>query len=209
MSGASAVAAGIAFLVSGACIAVFFATEKEAWGRANDATIALVAALMIPPVLEIYELYSPGSKLIVGLPTAFGVIGLLVVVITSGLTALAKLDWLLSAKIGAFGFGAFLAWVIWLCMLILREGGLPDALAWFGLATADLAAMEADMPIGMIGRFGAALGDLVGCQVAGHRPVLGGDDRPMAFVAGCADEDVGLDGLFGPSRSSSGGPAAV
>lgn len=160
MAGASAVAAGISFLVSGACIAVFFATEKEAWGRANDATIALFAALMIPPVLEIYELYSPGSKLIVGLPTAFGVIGLLVVVITSGLTALAKLDWLLSAKIGAFGFGAFLAWVIWLCMLILREGGLPDGLAWFGLATAATAGAAAVMTIRFISIHGSLSGEV-------------------------------------------------
>jgi len=154
------VAAGISFLVSGACIAVFFATEKEAWGRANDATIALFAALMIPPVLEIYQRYAPGSKPVVLLPTVLGVTGLLVVVITSGLTALAKLDWLLSAKIGAFGFGGFVAWMIWLSTLILREGGLPDALAWFGLATAAMLGVVVAMAIRFIRINGSFSGEV-------------------------------------------------
>jgi hypothetical protein len=159
-AGVSAVAAGIAFLVSGACIAVFFATEHDAWGRANDATIALFAALMIPPVVEIYERYAPGWRWVVGLPTLFGIAGLLVVVVTSGLTALAKLDWLLSAKIGAFGFGGFLAWVIWECMLILRRGGLPDALAWFGLATAGVMGVAVAMSIRFIRIHGSLSGEV-------------------------------------------------
>jgi hypothetical protein len=160
ISGLSAVAAGIVFLVSGACIVVFFATETEAWGRANDATIALFAALMIPPVLEIYQRYSPGSRWVVALATALGVAGLLVVVVTSGLTALAKLDWLLSAKIGAFGFGGFLAWMIWACTLVLRQGGLPDALAWFGLATAGVMGIAVAMSIRFIRIHGSFSGEV-------------------------------------------------
>ena len=85
LAGVSAVAAGIVFVISGACIVVFFSTDKEAWGRANDATIALFAALMIPPAIEIYERYTPGSRLLVGLPTLLGIVGMLVIVVTSGL----------------------------------------------------------------------------------------------------------------------------
>jgi hypothetical protein len=79
-----------------------------------------------------------------------GVAGLLVVVVTSGLTALAELDWLISAKIGAFGFGGFLAWMIWVSTLILQRGGLPDALAWFGVATAGVVGMAVAMSIRFI-----------------------------------------------------------
>jgi hypothetical protein len=159
-SGVSAVGAGIAFIISGACIAVFFTTEEEAWGRANDATIASFAALMIPPVLEIYDRYAKGERWIAALPTLLGVAGLLIVVVTSGLTALAKLDWLLSAKIGAFGFGGFLAWMIWVSTLILRRGGLPDALAWFGVATAGVVGMAVAMSIRFIRIHGSLSGNV-------------------------------------------------
>ena len=128
LAGVSAVAAGIVFVISGACLAVFFSTDIEAWGRANDATIALFAVLMIPVVVDLH-----GQ--VFGVATMLGVAGLLVIAVTSGLTAMAKLDWLLSGKIGGAGFGGFLAWITALCVAILRDGGLPAGLAWFGLVT--------------------------------------------------------------------------
>ena len=174
LAGISAVAAGIVFLISGVCLVVFFSTDTEAWGRANDATIALFAALMIPPAVELYVRYSSGSRWIVGLSTLLGIAGMLVIVVTSGLTAMAKLDWLLSAKIGAFGFGGFLVWMTGTCVLILRNGGLPDTLAWFGIVTVVILGVvvalsirfirihgslscETQPPVGMWIAFGVAL----------------------------------------------------
>lgn len=169
LAGVSAVAAGIVFVISGACIVVFFSTDKEAWGRANDATIALFAALMIPPAIEIYERYTPGSRLLVGLPTLLGIVGMLVIVVTSGLTAIAKLDWLLSAKIGVVGFGGFLVWMTAVCVLILRQGGLPEPLAWFGLITVAILGVMVGVSIRFIrinGSFSGEVRPPVGMWIA-------------------------------------------
>ena len=169
LAGISAVAAGIVFLISGVCLVVFFSTDTEAWGRANDATIALFAALMIPPAVEIYERYAPGSRWVVGLPTLFGLAGMLVIIVTSGLTAMGKLDWLLSAKIGAVGFGGFLVWMAAVCVLILRRGGLPTALAWFGFIAVAVLGVTIGLSMRFIHHHGSLSGEVqppVGMWVA-------------------------------------------
>ena len=160
LAGISTVAAGIALLVSGVCLVVFFTTEIEEWGRANDATIALFAALMIPAAFEIYDRYAVGSRWAVGMPTLIGIAGMLVIMVTSGLTALAKLDWLLSAKIGAVGFGGFLTWMATACVLILRRGGLPDSLAWFGLITVGIMGVTVALSIRFIRLHGSLSGEV-------------------------------------------------
>lgn len=157
---ASAVAAAIALCVSAACLVFFFATQKDSWGRANDATTALFAALMIPPALELYGRYAVGARWTVGLPTLVGILGMLVIVITSGLTAAARLDWLISAKIGAAGFGGFLVWMAAACLWILRQGGLPNTLAWLGLLTVVSAAVAAGLSIRFIRKHGSFSGDV-------------------------------------------------
>ena len=160
LAGVSAVAAGIVFLISGACIVVFFVSEKEAWGRANDATIALFAALMIPPAVDIYERYAPGSRWVVGPFTLIGIVGMLVIVVTSGLTAAAKLDWLLSAKIGAAGFSGYLAWMASSCVLIFQRGGLPGALGGFGLVTVGIVGVAVGLTIRFIQVHGRLSGEI-------------------------------------------------
>ena len=160
LAGLSAVAAGIAFIVSGACLAVFFGTQIDAWGRTNDATIALFAALMMPAVFDIYGRYGPGSRWLVGLLALIGIAGLVLVVITSGLTAAARLDWLLSAKIGAVGFAGFLLWMATTCVLILTRGGLPDPLAWFGLATVGIVGLTAGLTMRFIRTHGSLSGEV-------------------------------------------------
>ncbi len=134
-AGMSAIAAGVTLVVSGACLGVFFSTEREAWGRANDATTALFGLLMIPAVVAVYVRYAPGSRWAVGIAAMLGIVGALIVAVTSGMTAAAKLDWLVSAKVGAVGFAGLLAWVAATSWLILGRGGLPDGLAWLGLVT--------------------------------------------------------------------------
>jgi len=153
-AGASTVVAGFALAISGACLALFFATDREAWGRANDATIALFAVLMVPAVLDVET--SPVA-------TAVGAAGMLVIAVTSGLTAAGKLDWLLSAKIGGIGFAGFMAWMIAACI----SGELPAALRWFGLATAGLALISLVVVLSFI-------------RTHGH--VFGGDAQPPTAV---------------------------
>lgn len=131
-AGASAVVAGLALAISGVCLALFFMTDREAWGRANDAAIALFAVLMIPAVLEVQTPQAAAT---------LGVVGLLVIAVSSALTAAGKLDWILSAKIGGVGFAGFMMWMIAACVPIVRDGALPNALGWLGLLTAGLAAL--------------------------------------------------------------------
>jgi len=144
MPGAATVAAGLSLAISGACLVVFFTTDREAWGRANDATTALFALLMIPAALAVGPPWA----------AALGVAGLLVIAVTSGLTAAGKLDWLLSAKIGGVGFAAFLLWIVAACADVLRNGGSPDALAWLGLLTAALVGIALVVVIRFIRRHG-------------------------------------------------------
>jgi len=128
MPGGATVAAGVSLAISGVCLAIFFTTDREAWGRANDATTALFALLMIPAALAVGPAWA----------AALGVAGLLVIAGTSGLTAAGKLDWLLSAKIGGVGFAGFLGWIVVTCADVLRNGGFSEALAWLGLLAAAL-----------------------------------------------------------------------
>jgi hypothetical protein len=71
MVAALTILAGIALLVSGACLAIFFATGSDPWGRANDATVAAWALLMIPSALELSSRYAGRSWAVV-LVTALG-----------------------------------------------------------------------------------------------------------------------------------------
>jgi len=149
-AGASTVVAGFALAISGACLAIFFATDREAWGRANDATIALFAVLMMPAAVEVQT------------PQAFAtlaVAGMLVIAVTSGLTAAGKLDWLLSAKIGGVGFAGYAMWLIAACVQALAAGGLPAALGWFGLLTAGLAAISLGLALRFIKVHGRLFGE--------------------------------------------------
>ena len=160
LAGISAVAAGITLLISGACLVVFFAADKDAWGRANDATSALFALLTIAPALSLAGRYASDARLAVGVATVLAIGGALDIAVTSGLTAASRLDWLLSAKIGAVGFAGLLIWIATVCVLILANGGLPRALAWLGLAAVGLAAIGAVFTIRFIHRHGSLSGEV-------------------------------------------------
>lgn len=154
--GVAAVAAGITLAVSGACLMAFFATEIEVWGRINDATTALFAALLIPAALGALERFGDSSWL--RSATYLGIAGMVVVVVTSGLTAAGKLDWLVSAKIGGVGFAAMLVWMAAVCVAILQRGGAPDALAWLGLVGIVFAGVGAVLAIRFVRAHGSFTG---------------------------------------------------
>lgn len=133
MTSTLTVLAGVTLLVSGASLGVFFWTGRDGWGRTNDATITSWALLMTLAAFEIYTRYGESSRWVVGTLTASALAGEFVIAATSGLTAAALLDWRRSARIGAFGFAGFLAWVAGVSGFTFAWGGLPEALAWFGL----------------------------------------------------------------------------
>jgi len=143
MTSALTVVAGVVLLASGVCLGVFFSTEREAWGRTNDATIALWALLMAPAAFEVYLRYGDRSRWVVGGLTALALVGEIVVAATSGLTAVGLLDWKLSAKIGSLGFCAFATWMAGVSGFVFAWGGLPRAFAWFGIVTLVLAVAAA------------------------------------------------------------------
>jgi hypothetical protein len=142
MVAALTILAGIALLVSGACLAIFFATGSDPWGRANDATVAAWALLMIPSALELSSRYAGRSWAVV-LVTALAVAGDLVIASTSGATAAGALDWKRSAAIGAVGLAAFAVWMGAVSAMAFLWGGLPEPLAWFGALALALAVAAA------------------------------------------------------------------
>jgi hypothetical protein len=131
-AGVAALGAAVCLAVSAACLGLFFSTGNEAWGRANDATTALAALLLIAPVAAVPSRIDGGASALHDVTTWIGVAGLLVVAATSAMTAAGRLDWARSAKIGGIGFAGFLLWLVVSGTEILTEGGLPNALAWLG-----------------------------------------------------------------------------
>jgi hypothetical protein len=149
----SAFAAALALLGAGVCLALFFSTQREAWGRANDATTALGALLLIPPVIDARGLVG-GAPVLLQVATVIAVLGLLTIGVASTMTALGRLAWDRSAKIGGVGFAGFVAWLAVLGIVSLARGGLPVWLAWLGLATAIIVVVAAVVGIGFARRHG-------------------------------------------------------
>jgi hypothetical protein len=155
-TGMATVAAGVTILVSGACLVVFFATEREGWGRANDATTAAFAVLMIPAVVQTAMDARPVMTPIAILAVA----GLCTIAVTSALTAVGRLDWLRSAKIGGIGFAALAVWIGAVCVGAIGVDELPASLGWFGLVMLAIVAVGAVMSIGFIRRHGTLVGEV-------------------------------------------------
>jgi hypothetical protein len=77
-----------------------------------------------------------GAPVLLQVATVIAVLGLLTIGVTSTMTALGRLAWDRSAKIGGIGFAGFVAWLVAVAFVSLARGGLPEWLAWLGLATA-------------------------------------------------------------------------
>jgi hypothetical protein len=160
LAGASAVAAAVSLLVSGAALAMFFSTQIDRWGRLNDATTALFGLLMILPAIEVAGRTTSGPPPFAIGAAAVGIAGMTVIVITSGLTAAAKLDWLVSAKIGLAGFVGLLVWMTVVSVQAIRHGGFPRAFGWWGLATISFAVAAAVAAIRFIRAHGTLAGEV-------------------------------------------------
>lgn len=142
-AGVAALGSAVSLVVSGVCLGIFFSTGTEVWGRANDATTALAALLLVAPVAAVSSNVDGGASALLGITTWVAVAGLLVIAVTSAMTAAGRLDWARSAKIGGIGFGGFLVWLLTSGVEILAHGGLPNALAWLGFVAGGATAAAA------------------------------------------------------------------
>jgi len=158
--GIAAIAAAVSLVVSGVCLAIFFSTGKEPWGRANDATTALAAFLLVAPVAVVPSHIESGASLLLDVCTWIGVAGLLVIAMTSTLTAAGRLDWARSAKIGGIGFAGFLLWLVVSGAEILIRGGMPDALAWLGFVAGFATAVAAVVAFSFSRSYGQLFGEI-------------------------------------------------
>ena len=159
-AGAASLGAAVSLVVAGACLGIFFSTGNEAWGRANDATTALAALLLISPVLAVPSHIEGGTAGLLDIATWVGVAGLLLVAVTSTMTAAGRLDWARSAKVGGIGFAGFLLWLLVAGAEILTRGGLPEVLAWLGFLAGAATAVAAVVAFSFSRRHGRLFGEV-------------------------------------------------
>lgn len=160
LAGLTAIAAGVTAIAAGLLLAAFFATRRDALGRANDAASALMAVLLVPPALAVAGRLSEAGPFIV-VVTGVGLLGMAVAAIASVLTAAGRLT---VAQLTAWHGGSFVvlfAWVVGVSVGILVWGGLPGGLGWLGVAAGLLVVIATVEVVGLARRMGG-LGALEG-----------------------------------------------
>lgn len=133
LGGISAIAAGLTAVVAGTLLAAFFATQRDALGRANDAASALMAILLVPPALAVAGHLSEAGPFI-AVVTGVGLVGMAVATVASVLTAAGRLS---VAQLTTWQGGSFIVlflWVVGVSTAILVWGGLPVGLGWLGVS---------------------------------------------------------------------------
>ena len=133
LGGYSAVAAGVTAVVAGILLAAFFATRNETLGHANDAASAVMAILLMPAAIAVFNRFVDTGPLIV-VVTGVGLAGMAVAAVASLLTAAGRLS---VSQLTAWQGGSFLVlflWVVGTSLTILLWGRLPVGLGWLGLA---------------------------------------------------------------------------
>jgi hypothetical protein len=142
LAGWCAIAAGIVMIVSGLFLAAFFATGRDALGRANDATSVVFAVLLVPAVLAVGDLL--GSSGIWSTVTmVLGLISIGLVAVTSLLTAAGKLTVRQLTIWQGGSFAVLMAWVILVSLVGLAAGLLPSGLCLVGVAAGVLTSIAA------------------------------------------------------------------
>jgi hypothetical protein len=140
LAGPSAIVAGIAAVAAGLLLAAFFATGRDAIGRANDAASAAMAVLLVPPALAMNALYADGGPLVTAL-TVVGLAALVETALASILTAAGRLSVRQLMIWQGGGFVAVFGWLVGVSLVVLWLGRLPVLLGYLGLAMAVLFAV--------------------------------------------------------------------
>lgn len=131
------IAAGIAAIVAGVLLILFFATRDDRLGRANDAGLAITAVLLLPFALALNDRFE-GTGLLVPGVTIVGIGALVATAVGSTLTAAGRLN---AQQLVAWQGGSFVAmfaWVLSMSLAILWSGRLPAPPAWVGIGSAAL-----------------------------------------------------------------------
>jgi putative effector of murein hydrolase LrgA (UPF0299 family) len=187
LGSSAAIGGGVVAVIAGVLLVAFFATGREALGRANDAASALMTILLIPAAVAVNERFADTGAF-VPLVTGVGVIALAETTVASLLTAAGRLTMRQLLVWQGGGFGVLFAWVLGVSVAALWLGRLPPALGYVGLAAsvclvvavvefarlarrlggwAQLAGLRSAPPIGTIAMLGAFFGLPVWCIVLG------------------------------------------
>lgn len=132
-----AIAGGVFAVVAGVLLAVFFATGREVFGRANDAASAMMAVLLVPAALAVSDLYRDSGPFMVAVTTV-GVAAMVETAIASSLTAAGRLTVAQLVIWQGGGFVVLFTWVLGVSLAALAWDRLPAALGWLGVIAATL-----------------------------------------------------------------------
>lgn len=145
VGGAAAIVAAPVVVIAGVLLGAFFATGREAYGRANDVASAAFALLLVPVAVAAD---AGGAWTAV---TASGLAAMAVAAVASGLTAAGRLT---VAQLTIWQGGAFAALFVWVAGVSAER--LPGALGWLGIAAAVLAVIATVAIVGLVRRLGLA-----------------------------------------------------
>lgn len=156
-----AIAAGVVAIVAGLLLAAFFATGREALGRLNDATSAVMAALLVPAALAVADLHRDTGPFVL-VVTIVGIVAMVEAAVASALTAAGRLSVAQLAIWQGGGFVVLFLWVLGVSLAALVWGRLPEALGWLGILAAALVVVATLSIASLLRRPGgfAALGDM-------------------------------------------------
>jgi hypothetical protein len=178
LGGISAIAAGGTAVAAGVLLAAFFATRRNALGRANDAAGALMAILLVAPALAVVGRLAEAGVFIT-VVTGVGLLGMAAATVASALAAAGRLT---VAQLTTWQGGSFIVlflWVIGVSVAILVWGGLPVGLGWLGIAGGVLVVIATVEII----RLARRMGGLSALEKLDRPPILAMAATLAAFTA--------------------------
>jgi len=131
------IAGGIMAIIAGILLIAFFSTGNDRLGRANDATLAITAVLLLPFALALNDRFG-GTGPVVPVITIVGVIALLVTAVASALTAAGRLSVQQLLVWQGGSFVVLYAWMVGISAASLWFERLPAAPSWIGIGAGDV-----------------------------------------------------------------------
>jgi hypothetical protein len=135
--GASAVLAGVSLLVASGLLIVFFVTENETADRASNWAFTGFYAFMAWTVVEVHRFYVDEAGW-VWAATIVALVVLAFLFVAQLAIVLGRVDFRSVAIATTVGFVVILLWMLATSVVIITQGGLPEALGWFGVGVITL-----------------------------------------------------------------------
>ena len=130
--GAQTVIAGLALLMATGLLIYFFATENETADKASNWFFLVFYGLMAWTVAEVHRVYVEVGGFVWVL-TIVGLAALAVLFVGTLLIVLNVIDFRRVAMVTTGAFLVVMLWMLAISILIVTQGGLPDALGWLGI----------------------------------------------------------------------------